>query len=93
MIHLGALSSVGESVSDPDKYYENNVIGCIKLLEAMRVAGIKYVIYSSSAAIFGTDRPIQDNDLSNPINPYSMSKLISENIMQDYKMAYDFHYI
>ena len=95
VIHLAAFSSVGESVSYPDKYYDNNVIGCIKLLEAMRVAGIKYLIYSSSAAIFGTDydRPIQDNDLTNPINPYGMSKLICENIMQDYKMAYDFHYI
>ena len=95
VIHLAAYSSVGESTTNPMKYYNNNVVGCISVLDAMQSAKINHIVYSSSAAIFGKEhnQPIKEEDSYSPINPYGMTKLMCENIMHDYSSASDLRYI
>jgi UDP-glucose 4-epimerase len=90
VIHLAGSSQVAESVSDPGKYYRNNVVGTVNLLESMRLHGIGKIVFSSSAAIYGEPEyvPIDESHPLNPINPYGMSKLIVERILEDYDRAY-----
>jgi len=90
VMHFAALIDVGESVTDPAKYYANNVTNTLILLETMRRFGVKSLIFSSSAAIFGLPQQarITEEHVCQPINPYGETKLIVEKILRDYDMAY-----
>lgn len=90
VMHFSAKSLVGESVSEPAKYYSNNVIGTYNLLEAMRAAGVKRFVFSSSAATFGNpiSALIDESHPQIPINPYGETKLIVERLLRDYATAY-----
>lgn len=90
VMHFCAFIEVGESVSNPQKYYHNNLVNTIKLLDTMLEFNIKNFIFSSTAAIFGNpvNIPIQENDPKNPINPYGKTKLYVENVLEDYEIAY-----
>jgi len=90
VMHFSAYSIVGESVSDPYKYYNNNVSGTLSLLKAMIDNNCMKLIFSSSAAIFGNPEytPIDENHPKNPINPYGKSKLMVEEILKDFESAY-----
>lgn len=95
VIHFAAFAYVGESVTDPQKYYVNNVVGTLQLLEAMKEHGVKYFIFSSTCATYGavTEVPILETTPQNPINPYGQSKLMIEKILADYSHAYDLKYV
>jgi len=90
VIHFAAFAYVGESVSDPAKYYVNNVCGTISLLEAMRRHQCNDMVFSSSCATYGIPDtlPIDETHRQAPINPYGMSKLMVERILEDYDRAY-----
>jgi len=90
VMHFAALIDVGESVREPAKYYENNVVKTVTLLEAMRRHGVSPFIFSSSAAIFGVPEkvPLDEKHPKNPINPYGKTKLMVEEILRDYDAAY-----
>lgn len=90
VMHFAACINVGESVVNPRKYYHNNVVNTLTLLDAMVAAEIKIFIFSSSAAIFGSpEQPLLKEDSpKNPINPYGRTKLIVEQILEDYSAAY-----
>ncbi len=90
VIHFAACSQVGESVKNPQKYYINNVVGTINLLEAMLENDIKKIVFSSTAATYGEPEyiPIDEKHPQNPINPYGQTKLMIEKIMDDYDKAY-----
>ncbi len=90
ILHCGARSLVGESIADPAKYYRDNVAGGITLLEAARTVGVGRIVFSSSAAVYGTpDRsPILEDDLQRPINPYGETKRTFESAMRWYHGAY-----
>lgn len=90
VMHFASHIQVGESVQDPAKYYQNNVVNTLNLLEAMRHAGVMRFIFSSTAAIFGepqTERIAEDHR-KQPINPYGRSKLMVEQALEDYDRAY-----
>jgi UDP-glucose 4-epimerase len=91
VIHFAAYAYVGESVSDPAKYYRNNVTGTLTLLEAMVQAGVKNIVFSSTCATYGIPQrlPIPEDHLQNPINPYGATKLMVERILSDFDHAYD----
>lgn len=90
VIHFAACSQVGESVSNPQKYYFNNVYGTLNLLEAMLNNEVKKIVFSSTAATYGEPvyTPIDEKHPQNPINPYGQSKLMIEKILDDYNKAY-----
>ena len=90
VMHFAAFIEVGESVTDPAKYYRNNVLNTMVLLDAMIQYGILHFIFSSTAAIFGEPEytPIDEKHVKQPINPYGHTKLMVEQILQDYDSAY-----
>ena len=90
VIHFAAYSRVEESVKNPQKYYYNNVYGTLNLLNAMLEFGVKKIVFSSTAATYGEPvySPIDEKHPQEPINPYGMSKLMVEKIMDDYDRAY-----
>lgn len=90
VMHFAAYAYVGESVSHPAKYYRNNVVGTLTLLEAMCDAGIKNFVFSSTCATYGVPEqiPVVENQRQQPINPYGMSKLMVEHILDDFDHAY-----
>ena len=90
VMHFAAYIEVGESVTDPAKYYRNNVFNTAVLLDAMVHHQIEHFIFSSTAAIFGEPEytPIDEQHGKSPINPYGRSKLMVERILQDYDHAY-----
>ncbi len=90
VIHFAAYSQVAESVRDPGKYYRNNIVGSLNLLDAMRSHGISRIVFSSTAATYGEPKytPIDEGHPKDPVNPYGKSKLIVETIMDDYDRAY-----
>ena len=94
VMHFAAFTAVGESVRDPSKYYRNNVVNTLNLLDAMRAAGVKTLIFSSSAATFGepVKLPITEAHPQNPVNPYGRTKLMMEQFMADYSAAYGITY-
>ena len=94
VMHFAALRDVGESMIDPAKYYRNNVCGSLCLLEAMLDNGIKNLIFSSSAAVYGIPEKeaIKETDPCRPINPYGQTKLIVEDILKDYCAAYNLNF-
>ena len=90
VLHFASFIEVGESVKKPELYYQNNLINTINLLNAMNLAGVKNFIFSSTAAIFGEPSysPIDEIHPKLPINPYGRSKLMVEQILEDYDLAY-----
>ncbi len=90
VMHFAAYAYVGESVTDPAKYYQNNVVGTIGLLDGMREHGIKNLVFSSTCATYGMPQhsPIEETHPQDPINPYGFSKLVIERMLQDYDHAY-----
>lgn len=95
VIHFAAFSLVGESVENPMKYYENNVAATLNLLKVMQQNGISKFIFSSTAATYGIPNMdlIDENTPTNPINPYGRSKLIVEQILEDFAQSYGLKYI
>ncbi|MGF6395668.1 UDP-glucose 4-epimerase GalE [Pseudomonas plecoglossicida] len=90
VFHFASFIQVGESVSDPGKYYQNNVAATLTLLQAMVRADIKQLIFSSSAAVYGDPQyvPIDEQHPKAPINPYGRSKWMVEQILEDFDRAY-----
>ncbi|MGA0334216.1 MAG: NAD-dependent epimerase/dehydratase family protein, partial [Kiritimatiellia bacterium] len=82
VMHFAAYAYVGESVTEPSKYYQNNLAAPLVLLDAMRDHGVKIFIFSSTCATYGNPQyvPIDENHPQNPINPYGASKLMLERV-------------
>lgn len=95
VMHFAAFAYVGESVTEPEKYYINNVCNTVNLLKVMREFNVKHFIFSSTCATYGNpiNLPITENHPQNPINPYGKTKLMLETILADYSHAYDFNYV
>lgn len=95
VIHFAAYTYVGESVQHPQKYYQNNIIGTLNLLETMLEHNVKKIVFSSSCATYGNPlyTPIDESHPQNPINPYGRTKLIIEQAFQDYEKAYGLKHI
>ena len=94
VLHFAALALVGESVTNPAIYYQNNVVGTLKLLEAMRKTGVWRLVFSSTTATYGVPEqiPITEQERQDPINPYGFTKLVIEHAMADYATAYGMGY-
>jgi len=104
VIHLAACSEVGESAVHPAKYYDNNVVGTISVLRAMRMAKVKNIVFASSCAVYGeycgslwypnSDRGFlsEESGERKPTSPYGHSKLMCEQIIADYSKAYGHNY-
>ena len=90
VLHFAGLRDVGESVVDPQKYYINNISKSLVLIEVMIECGVKRMIFSSSAAVFGEPivTPIPEDHPKNPTNPYGRTKLMLEEILSEYDTAY-----
>jgi UDP-glucose 4-epimerase len=95
VMHFAASIIVNESVKDPLKYYRNNTINTINLLEVMIRGNIKNLIFSSTAAVYGIPEtiPVKENEPMNPINPYGSSKMMTEVILKDIAKSDNFSYI
>ncbi len=95
VIHMAAYSLVGESVNDPAKYYLNNVVAGISLLDAMRDGAVSKIVFSSTAAVYGEPekQPIEEGDRTAPTNPYGDTKLAFENALKSYESAYGIRYV
>jgi UDP-glucose 4-epimerase len=95
VLHFAGLIQVGESVLDPAKYYQSNVVKTLILLEAIKDHLIPYLVFSSTAAVFGSPlfTPIDETHPCNPINPYGLSKYIVEKILADFDRAYGLRYV
>lgn len=95
VVHFAAFSIVPESMSEPLKYFDNNTSGMVTLLEAMRDFGVKYIVFSSTAATYGTPEhmPIKETDPQKPINPYGLSKLMMEQMMAWADKAYGIKFV
>lgn len=94
VMHYAACALVGESVTDPAKYYENNVVATLSLLESMRACGIGRIVFSSTCATYGEPQsvPIRESEPQLPVNPYGFTKLVIERALADYARAYGFGY-
>lgn len=90
VMHFAAFSSVGESIGDPQKYYVNNVGGTLALLQGMREAGCQHLVFSSTGAVYGDagSDPIPESAAGLTVNPYGRSKFMIEQILSDYRSAY-----
>ncbi|MEO0514848.1 MAG: UDP-glucose 4-epimerase GalE [Planctomycetota bacterium] len=86
VLHFAALAYVGESVHEPIRYYQNNTFGSLRLLQAMNSAGVNRLVFSSTCATYGEPDvlPITEDTPQRPINPYGRSKLMVEQIIEDY---------
>jgi len=95
VMHFAALASVGDSMRNPQRYYENNVIGTLNLLGAMHEHGVKRLIFSSSAAVYGDPDlvPIPEDHRKLPKNPYGRTKWMMEQAMADCSQSYNLRYI
>ena len=92
VMHFAALAYVGESVLEPELYYQNNLVGTLNLLAAMRRHGLTRIVFSSTCATYGEPRqlPIPETHPQSPINPYGRTKLMIEQALIDYGTAYGF---
>jgi UDP-glucose 4-epimerase len=90
VVHFAADAAVGESVVNPAKYYQNNLVNTLNLMERMRRHGVNRIVFSSTCATFGTPErvPITEDLPQRPINPYGWSKLFIEQALTDYAAAY-----
>ncbi|MED3794957.1 UDP-glucose 4-epimerase GalE [Niallia alba] len=95
VVHFAADSLVGESVTNPLKYYDNNVYGAMTLLKVMHANDVKKIVFSSTAATYGEAKnfPIQENDPTVPTNPYGETKLAIEKMLKWSEEAYGIHYV
>ena len=86
VIHFAGLKAVGESVAEPARYYDNNVVGSLRLCEAMAEAGVKQMVFSSSATVYGDPHavPIRENFPLQATNPYGRTKLHIEEMLRDF---------
>ncbi len=89
VIHFAGLKAVGESVEKPLDYYDNNVVGTLRLLEAMQATGVKTLVFSSSATVYGTPQflPLSEIHPLSASSPYGRSKIMIEEILRDYHIA------
>lgn len=94
VMHFSSFAYVGESVADPQKYYRNNIITTLNLLEVMLERRVKNFIFSSTCATYGIPKrmPISEEASQKPINPYGRTKLMIEQILEDYSAAYGIRY-
>ena len=94
VMHFAAFTYVGESMTNPELYFRNNAYNSLRLLEAMRTAGVRHIVFSSTAAIYGNpDRvPIPESALQRPVNPYGESKLMVERMLHWYGAAHGLTY-
>ncbi len=90
VIHFAAYAYVGESCQHPSKYYRNNVVGTLTLLEAMKDSGVNKIVFSSTCATYGKPEknPIVESQVQRPINPYGATKLAVERMLMDFGDAY-----
>lgn len=90
VIHFAAFAYVGESVEHPAKYYRNNFVNTVNLLDTMLEHNVKNIVFSSTCATYGNpvELTITENHPQNPINPYGRTKLMMEQLMEDYSQAY-----
>ena len=90
VVHLAAYAYVGESVEDPEKYYCKNLGGMLSLLSAVREAGIRRFVFSSSCVVYGEPEqvPITEVHACNPVNPYGVTKYAGERMLRDFVAAY-----
>lgn len=95
VIHFASFIEVGESVQTPEKYYANNVIGSLNLLNVMKEYQVHDLVFSSSCAVYGSPEivPITEDTPQHPINPYGHSKMMVEQILQDFSVAHDLRYV
>lgn len=95
VMHFAAFTYVGESVTNPQKYYMNNVVNTLNLLKVMLEFNVKYLIFSSSCATYGNPikLPLDEEHPQNPVSPYGKSKLMIEQILKDYDIAYGLKYV
>jgi UDP-glucose 4-epimerase len=95
VIHMAAYSLVGESCEQPAKYYQNNVVAGLVLLDTMRECDVSRIVFSSTAATYGEplSQPIYETAPNNPTNPYGESKLAFERAMDWYERAYGLRYV
>ena len=89
VIHFAGLKSVGESVANPIKYYDNNLVSTLKLLEIMTEYDVKNIVFSSSATVYGVsdNKPILESAPLGPSNPYGHTKLMLEQVLRDLSVA------
>ncbi|HXD34549.1 MAG TPA: UDP-glucose 4-epimerase GalE [Pyrinomonadaceae bacterium] len=94
VVHMAADSLVGESVAHPARYYQNNFVAGLSLLEAMRSTNVRAIVFSSTAATYGepSKQPIEETEANLPTNPYGASKLAFEEAMRWYDKAYELRY-
>lgn len=90
VMHFAAYIAVGESVSEPGKYYTNNVASTLNLLEAMLAHGINKIVFSSTCAVYGMPKevPMSENHPHDPLSPYAASKDMVERILRDFDVAF-----
>ena len=93
VIHFAAYKAAGESMTHPGKYFENNVGGSLRLIEAARTAGVRHLVFSSTAAVYGTPRslPVKEDAELHPENPYGESKLIVEQMLKWFDACHGLH--
>lgn len=89
VIHFAGLKSVSESICQPERYYNNNVVGTLELLKNMQCAGVKTLVFSSTANVYGNSdaMPVTERAIAAPNNPYGRSKLMIEEILRDFTSA------
>jgi UDP-arabinose 4-epimerase len=94
VIHFAAYAYVGESVTNPRKYFHNNVVNTLNLLDAMVDGGVRDIVFSSTCAVYGEPQrvPISEDNRREPVNPYGDSKLAVEKILRWYGGAYNLRY-
>ncbi|MGI9445456.1 MAG: UDP-glucose 4-epimerase GalE [Rubripirellula sp.] len=94
VMHFAAFALVNESVNEPSVYYRNNVIAALELLDAMKEAEVRKIVFSSTTATYGEPdtMPISEETPQQPINPYGFTKLVIEHALADYATAYGFGY-
>ena len=87
MIHFAGLKSVAESVAQPALYYDNNVVGTLRLLQAMQDAHVDRLVFSSSATVYGepVSLPMREDHPHLPVNPYGRTKLMVEEMLGDFR--------
>ncbi len=95
VVHLAGKKAVGESMETPQKYAENNINGSVNILNSMVENGVKHIVFSSSAAVYGTPQylPLDEKHPLNPVNFYGFTKMEVENLMEWYSRLKDFNFI